>query len=331
VLTPPDGLSEDALASVLAAHWRLDVAAMSYRAVGFGSHHWHVTDAAGMRWFVTVDELQKRRQWLAEPLNAALDRLISALGAAIELRACGCDFVVAPVASHAGEPAVLAADEFAVAVYPYVAGRSFEWGEFSSREHRHAVLELVVAVHQAPESVRGLAVADGYGIQKRDELEAVLGGRNNQAGGAGPYAGPMRRLLAKSGARLRAALLRYDRLVSRASAMPSRSVLTHGEPHAGNTMLTDDGWRLIDWDTTRTAPPERDLWLLDPGDGSVLASYAAATGVEPDAAVLQLYRARWDLTDVALEVSRFLGPHKGTEEDDKAWQILVNLVGTFDA
>jgi Phosphotransferase enzyme family len=327
VLTPPDGISEDALVEVLAAHWRLDVVAIGYSAVGFGSHHWDVTDAAGVRWFVTVDELQKRREWLAEPLDAVLARLGRALGVAIELRACGREFVVAPVASHAGEPVVLAADQFAVAVYPYVAGRSFEWGEFSSREHRQAVLELVVAVHQAPEPVRGLALADSYGVPKRDELEAVLDSTHDQAAEAGPYARPMRRLLAESGSGIRAALHRYDRLVSQASGVPARCVLTHGEPHAGNTMVTDDGWRLIDWDRTLVAPPERDLWMLDPGDGSALALYAAATGVEPVPAVLKLYQARWDLTDVALEVSRFLWPHKGTDEDDKAWQILVNLAG----
>jgi hypothetical protein len=330
VLTPPDGFSEDSLVSALAAHWRLDVAAISYRAVGFGSHHWEITDAGGARWFVTVDELQKRRQWLAEPLDAALERLRRALSAAVELRACGLEFVVAPVRSRAGEPVVLAADEFAVAVYPFMPGTSFGWGDFASHAHRQAVLELVVAVHQAAPQARELACADSYRIQKRDELDAVLDGAH-AAGEAGPYTQPMRRLVRQNGAGIRAALRRYDRLVSQASGVPARSVLTHGEPHAGNTMLTDDGYRLIDWDTTLIAPPERDLWMLDPGDGSVLASYQAATGVEPVAAVLDLHRARWDITDVALEVSRFLGPHKGTEEDEKAWQILVDLAGQIGA
>lgn len=331
VLTPPAAFTEDALVSVLAAQWRLNVAAISYRAVGFGSHHWDVTDAAGGRWFVTVDELENRRQWLTEPLDAALDRLRHALAAAVELRALGYQFVVAPVVSRDAEPVVLASDAFAVAVYPFVVGTSFDWGEFSSPAHRHAVLDLVIAVHQAPLAVREMAAADAYSIPKRDELEAVLGGANTAAAGAGPYTAPMMRLLGQSDTAIRAAIDRYDELTSQASVMPPRSVLTHGEPHPGNTMLTDDGWRLIDWDTALIAPPERDLWGLDPGDGSVLASYAAATGVEPAAALLELYRVRWDLTDVAMEVSRFLGPHKGSDEDQKAWQLLVDLVGQIAA
>ncbi len=331
MLTPPDGFTEDALASALAAHWHLDAASMNYSAVGFGSHHWDVTDAAGVRWFVTVDELQKKLQWLREPLDAALARLRHALAAAVELRALGCEFVVAPVVSRSDELVVLAAGEFAVAVYPFVAGTSFGWGEFADKAHRQAVLDLVIAVHQAPPAARELACADTYAIPKRDELEAVLDGVHGAPAGGGPYAGPMRRLVGQSASAIRAAIDRYDSLTRQARAMPPRSVLTHGEPHPGNTMLTDDGWRLIDWDTTLVAPPERDLWGLDPGDGSVLASYAAATGVEPVAALLELYRVRWDVTDVALEVSRFLGPHKGTDEDQEAWQLLVELVGQIAA
>ncbi len=331
MLTPPDGFSDNALVSVLAANWWLDVAAISYNAVGFGSHHWDVTDATGARWFITVDELQKRRQKLAEPLDAALERLKNSLGAAFELRASGCDFVIAPVPSRAGELVVLAADEFAMAVYPFVAGESFEWGDFSSQQHRQAALDLVVAVHQAPPSARELALADNFAIQKRDELEAALEGGLEDTDEAGPYTEPMLGLVSQDRARIRGALGRFDELVGQVRAMPSRSVLTHGEPHAGNTMLTNDGWRLIDWDTALVAPPERDLWMLDTGDGSVLASYTATTGVQPVASVLELYRARWDLTDVALEVSRFLGPHKGTEEDEKAWQILVDLAAQIGA
>ena len=331
MLTPPDGLSEGLLVSELAAHWRLDVAAIGYRAVGFGSHHWEVTDAAGVRWFVTVDELGKRRKSQAEPLDAALDRLRRALAVAIELRVQGCEFVVAPVLSRDDEPVVRAAGEFAVAVYPFVRGTSFGWGEFATTAHRQAVLDMVMAVHQAPAAARKLALADNYEIQKRDELEAVLDGAHDAPAEAGPYTKLMKRLLGGSEAAIRLKLARYDELASRARAVPSRSVLTHGEPHPGNTMLTDEGWRLIDWDTNLLAPPERDLWSLDPSDGSVLAKYAAATGVEPVEAVMELYRIRWDLNDLALEVSRFLWPHKGSAEDEKAWQLLVDLAGQMGA
>jgi spectinomycin phosphotransferase/16S rRNA (guanine(1405)-N(7))-methyltransferase len=96
-------------------------------------------------------------------------------------------------------------------------------------------------------------------------------------------------------------------------------------------MLTNDGWLLIDWDTTAVAPPERDLWGLDPGDGSILRAYADATGVTPLPSMLELYRIRWDLADIAVGVSRFLRGHPGDLDDDKSWDILRSLIAGIGA
>jgi hypothetical protein len=91
-------------------------------------------------------------------------------------------------------------------------------------------------------------------------------------------------------------------------------------------MLTVAGWRLIDWDTVLVAPPERDLWALDPGDRSVLDAYATATGTTPLPELLDLYRLRWDIADIAHDVSRFRRPHQGSQEDDKSWDLPRALV-----
>ena len=96
-------------------------------------------------------------------------------------------------------------------------------------------------------------------------------------------------------------------------------------------MLTARGWVLVDWDTTLVAPPERDLWSLDPGDGSIWAAYAAATGVTPLPALLDLYRLRWDICDIAMDLSRFRRPHTGSAEDDKTWHLLDTLVAELSA
>jgi spectinomycin phosphotransferase/16S rRNA (guanine(1405)-N(7))-methyltransferase len=100
-------------------------------------------------------------------------------------------------------------------------------------------------------------------------------------------------------------------------------VLTHGEPHPGNTLRTKDGWRLIDWDTVKIAPPERDLWLL----GGDLAAYTDTTGVDVLPEMLTLFRLRWEITDLAMEVERFRRPHTGDANDEEGWQILQSVVG----
>ena len=323
-IRPPD-LPEDLLAAALARGWGVTVASMTYRPVGFGSHHWEVLDAAGTRWFVTADELENKRHWLGEPLAAAFGRLRAALAAATDLRDCGAAFVVAPVLTVDGEPLARAHDRFGVALYPFVDGQSFEWGEFGTAAHRQGMLDLVVATHTAPAVAARRAMADDFAVPYRDELEAALDPAGLVAD-CGPYARPAALLIAGNAAPIRRLLARYDELAALGRSRPSAPVLTHGEPHPGNTMLTSGGWMLIDWDTALVAPPERDLWSLDPGDGSVLGAYADATGVPPLPSMLELYRIRWDLADVAIDVSRFRRPHPGSIDDDESWEILRALV-----
>lgn len=327
MLTAPGDLDERALGALLGRVWGIGVTGMTYRPVGWGSHHWEVT-GGDRRWFVTVDELEKKRVTGRESLDGGFARLRASLRSAVELARAERDFVVAPVMARgpvvAGEPVVRLGERFAVAVYPFVEGRSFDWGELDDPGQRLAVLAMVTAVHTAPGHVLRHAFAEDFSVPFRDELEAACGG---EVAGSGPYAEPVAALARECAGPIRRLLERYDELVSTARSLSGREVLTHGEPHPGNTMLAEDwGWLLIDWDTALIAPPERDLWGLDPGDGSVIDAYAAATGVTPVPELLELYRLGWDIKDIAVDVSRFRRPHAGTAEDDKSWELMSRLI-----
>ncbi|MBO0816656.1 MAG: aminoglycoside phosphotransferase family protein, partial [Actinobacteria bacterium] len=325
VLAPPADLPEAALVAALERSWGITAVSVGYRPFGWGSHHWEVAGQDGSRWFVTADDLEAKRWAASDTLAAAFARLRASLATARALRDCGRSFVVAPVPAGDGEPLARLGDSFAVAVYPFIEGESFGWGEFASPEHRRSVLRMLVAVHTAPAEAARHGLADDFILQCRGELEAACRPGSKTAG-PGPYARPLAALIRRHTAILLDLLARYDGLVAQARSRPGRTVLTHGEPHPGNTMQTGDGWLLIDWDTALLAPPERDLWSLDPGDGSILAAYAAATGIAPRPSLLEAYRLRWDLTDIALEVSRFRRPHAGDANDDKAWHELNSLL-----
>ena len=154
MLIPPAGLPEAVLLAALERWWGIRAASVQYRPVGWGSHHWAVSGAAGSRWFVTADELENKRLSQAEPLTEGFRRLRAALSAATDLRDCGRTFVVAPVPARDGEPLARVGSQFGVAVYPFVDGQSFEWAEFSSPGHRLAVLDMVAATHTAPPAAR---------------------------------------------------------------------------------------------------------------------------------------------------------------------------------
>jgi spectinomycin phosphotransferase/16S rRNA (guanine(1405)-N(7))-methyltransferase len=305
VLSRPARISDDELRETLAGHWGIVVAELEYRPVGFGSHHWDARAAGGDSWFVTVDEVGRD----PGPLRAAL-------ATAVELRAAGCAFVVAPIPTHTNEPFARMGD-YAVALYPRIEGRHFVGGEFATEEHRRATLDLVVALHRQPRASAPAAREDNFAILCRADLEAGLAGRAPD--GTGPYARDVSDLLDRQGAAISAALAHYDSLAARVEAGARPRVISHGEPHAANTIATPHGLVLIDWDTVLIAPPERDLWSVDTGDGRMLEAYADATGVEPAADALALYGLGWDLHDIAAYTRRLRRPHEGSEDDEKSW------------
>ena len=319
MLAPPADLAEGDLRAALARGWGLEAASLMYRPVGFGSHHWELLTETGDRWFVTVDDLAAPR---ATSPDGWWD-LASALGAATQLRAAGHEFVIAPDPTRDG--AVFAElDRFAVALFPYVDGEHFDYGAFASDEHRAGVVDLLVRLHGVDPAVAPAARIDDFAIPYRAELEQGM--IPDTWSDVGPYAASTAAVLADHADALRAALVAYDARVADTTRGGFRAVVTHGEPHAGNTMRIGSGWVLIDWDTTLVAPPERDLWSLDPGDGSAWAAYEAAVGVTLDGTRLDLYRRRWDLADLAWYTRDFRSPHDGDANDVQAWANVQELV-----
>ena len=331
MLAAPGDLNETALTEALLGGWGIQAAALTYLAVGWGSHHFDVTAAGGARWFVTVDELERKRDGDQESLDDGFDRLTASLRSAVALRAAGRAFAVAPEPAAGGAPAVRFGGRFAVAVYPFTAGESFGWGRWTPAL-RAGMLAMIAEVHLAPPAARAHARPDEFRVPFLSLVEEVIDGRG--PGGQGPYARPAADLLRRHAAGIGGLLGRYRELAAFARGRPGRSVLTHGEPHPGNALLTADGWRLVDWDTALTAPPERDLWHLEAasevtGDGSILAAYAAATGVPPLPELIELYRLRWDLADLAADASRCFQPHGDGPDDVKTWELLQSLVGAI--
>jgi spectinomycin phosphotransferase/16S rRNA (guanine(1405)-N(7))-methyltransferase len=325
MLSPPEGLPESRLIDAIAECWGVTIASIGYRAVGFGSHHWVATDAGETRWFITVDDLTVKRHAIGEPSGAAFERLRSALASARELERAGNRFVVAPVPALSGEPLVRLGPRFAVAVYPFVDGQSYCWGEALTPELRRELLKLIVALHSTAMPITSSTRIDDFTVPHRDVVELLLSDpRPGWTGG--PYGEPTVQLVAKNAQRVRRLLSRYDTLVAAVRRDHKSLVPTHGEPHPGNVMLTATGLRLIDWDTALMAPPERDLWILDPDDGSTYEAYAAATARMVRREAIDLYRVRWDVADLGTFLARFHDPHPGNRDDDQSWRELAALV-----
>jgi len=318
VFTRPADLSDADVRAALEAGWTLDVTGVEHAPVGFGSHHWWVTTVDGCRWFATADDLRGRRLATEEPLTAPLGRLRAALATAAALRERGLHWVVAPRRTGAGAVVAPLGQAYALAVYPAVEGSSFGWGPFEDAAHREAVLDRLVELH-AVGGCRDAAGTDDLGGAVVAGLRALLAdpGERWESGPFGPGAWG---LVVERGTALAGLVERYLDLV--ADVDRAAWVLTHGEPHRGNTVLTATGVVLVDWDTCLLAPRERDLWMLAGEDPDIAGAYERRTGVALDPRLLEAYRLRWDLADVESCVRVLGAPHGDDEDARTAWAAL---------
>ena len=326
VFTRPEDLPDSLVVDTVQSAWSLSIDSVSYAAVGYGSHHWHA-EGEGRRWFVTVDDLVARARDLDAGADAA-NLLNAALTTARMLFEAGMTFVVAPVPATSGDVLVPIGDRYLAAIYPWVDGQKFEWGEFATGAERFAVLDRLVSLHRASPDARRFAHTEDFSIPARDRMAVIV----DQLAGwdRGPFGMPARRLLDEHGISLSEQFRQYDGLAARVRDRRNRMVLTHGEPHRANTIATPSGVLLVDWDTVLIAPPERDLWWLAGDDTTAVDEYERRTGAASDAVALDLYRLWWRLADIASFAVQLHCAHEDDEDSRVAWEALAAALRDAD-
>jgi spectinomycin phosphotransferase len=322
----PEGVTERELRLALEQGWDLRPDQLRYAPVGAGSYHWTVRGAArahGDRWFLTIDDLDGK-PWLGDTREGVYAGLGAALDTARWLRdQAGLAFVVAPEPTRDSATALRLSPRYAVALYRYIEGRNWEFGQRLPPEARDQLIDLLAALHQVtPPSQVPVARPD---LPERASLEQALADLGRPWSG-GPFSEPARALLASAAGPVRDRLTTFNQLAARLAAAPHQ-VITHGEPHPGNVMPTRDGLRLIDWDTVGLARPERDLWhVLNSAGSHAARRYTRATGhpIDPDA--LRCHRLRWALDDLAAYSGELRAEHRDTAGSRQAWQALNETV-----
>jgi hypothetical protein len=320
VLTKPTDLADAEVRAAVRTAWGFWAKSLKYLPVGGGGHHWLATDGRGEQRFLTVTDLPAFVRSRNDTVEALLGRLRAAYLTALALREqAGLEFVIAPIRRHDDQPMNRFTKRYCMTVYRYLPGpHAGEDGQYRRANDRRAVLDLLVRLHRVRADE---AIADDFVLPHREKLQEALDDSGRTWDG-GPFGERARQLLRTHAADLERLTAAYDFLAARLANRPERMVVTHGEPHAGNVMLTPDGPVLIDWDTARLAPPERDLWTLAEDDESLLARYCAATGhtIDPDA--LSFYRLWFDLAEIGEYLGLFHGPHEPTADSAESWNNL---------
>ena len=316
----PEDLGDDRVRAAVVDHWGLDLVELAHVPVGGGAHHWTARTADGRRWFVTGDDLDTK-PWLGTDRDTVFDGVLDAYGAATDLRSSGLAFVVAPVPSGGGAPAVRLDDRYSVSLFEYVEGEAGRWGRSLPRPVRDAVVVTLGALHRSPHPWR--LRRPGLAVPGRSGLDEALRDLDDPWDG-GPFSDLARRALAEHVDAVVGWLADLGRRTNRDDG--GAVVVTHGEPHPGNILSTPTGLALIDWDTVALAPPERDLWMLDDADEDAIPRYHEATGVALDRETLAAYRRLWALTDLAAFTGLLRGNHRGDADAAHALEGLRRIL-----
>jgi spectinomycin phosphotransferase len=283
VREPPPNVSDADVLAAVRAHWSDEVDGAEHLPVGFGAHHWSATVRGRPAWFVTLDAFDGKQDAASlEATYAAASGLMFPL-----------DFVVAPVPSHAGTWTVPFAGG-ALSVTPWIAGEN------------PATLDLGLV----SDMLRRLqAVTPTPGVREwttitPPTLPADLVSLVQQPWDEGPYGERARSAVRGRLDAIEEWSASYHALADLARRRPW--VLTHGEPGPHNLMVTGDKTRMVDWETLRLAPAERDWRTLVerglPTDGL-------------DAAMLELFDLEWRLDEISQYAAWFSAPHTGTASD----------------
>lgn len=324
---PPETFSDRDLLVALTGHWNLRADSVRYVPKGAGSYHWVVAALGHSRYFVTVDDLDTK-PWISDQREASFGGLRVAYETArvLESRA-GLSWVVGPLQASDGSVIVRLSDRYAVSVYPFVEGVAGRWGDRVPRHRRAALLRQLAGLHQVTGQVDAGITRRPLDLPERPLLRAALDALGRPWRG-GPYAEPARQALAGRAETVTGWLAELDGLArSLAAAQEEQLVVTHGEPHPGNLIMTGQGLRLIDWDTAALALPERDLWMLDDGSAGAFGPYVEVTGRSVNGTAVRFFRLAWTLSDIASFAAMFRAPHQQTRWTGQQWSGFLRLLG----
>ena len=301
---PPADVTPDDVLTALREHWGLDVDAAEHLPVGFGAHHWVASSGGRRAWFVTLDGLLPRHS--QESLEAAY------AGAAA--LASGLDFVLACLPRPSGDFTAPFADG-ALSVVPWLDGAS------EPDEDVPSTTDMLTRLHASsgPDIPPWEPLLADPAVFA-DQMTASV----QQPWDTGPYGEAARQALDQQLGDVRRWAKRYGDLASRALDHRDRWVPTHGEPDHGNQLVVRGHRFLVDWESLKLAPRERDLWALGPGWES---SYSPAPGLGPDPGMLELFDLQWRLDEIGCYATWFSAPHTGSESDQVAIQGLLDELG----
>jgi len=282
MLERPGDVSDESVRDAVRRHWDPRVDEVEHLAVGWGAHHWRAQAGGERVLFVTLDPPTVRH-------TAA-----SIEGAYAAAAALGLDFVWPSVPRLEGS-FTLPLGERTLSVTRWLEG---ERPSSSTPD----LPDLLGALHRAPVPAAAPVWTTEVDPRLSDRVRDRL---------LMPWDGPLgvaaRLVLSEHLSQVAGWVREHTMLAQRAD--PSAYVVTHGEPGVHNQWRAQGRTWLIDWESLRVAPRERDLATL----------VHAGVATDGDSAMIRLFDLEWRLSEVWSFARWLQGPHEGDADDHAAF------------
>jgi spectinomycin phosphotransferase len=279
VREPPEDVADHEILTAVRDAWLPSADAVEHLPVGFGAYHWQALCEGEPQLFVTLDSLANRHD--ARSLHAAY-------AGAARLAADGLEFVHANL------------DPVTVVLGAGVLSAS-RWREGEVRERLDLAETAAMLTRLHAATVDDLP---RWRPLVRADFATGLRARLERTWDAGPFATQARTALHDRLDAIGEWTERYHAMAERARG--ERWVPTHGEPHERNQLVTPDGTLLVDWESLKLAPRERDLRVLVD---------AGANELDVRWPVVEMFDLEWRLDEISQYADWFESPHTGNASD----------------
>jgi spectinomycin phosphotransferase len=310
VREPPAALDEAGLLDLVRREWDDTIDELQHLPIGFGAHHWAGSAAGRRRLFVTLDRLEPKR---------SAPQLEDAYAAAAALAGSGLEFVLACLPSVRGGFTVPFGGA-AVSATPWVDGAAGD-GSFSDSDEAARCAVQLARLHDSTPPSRTPVWRPLVARSFPEELERRLVSPWH----TGPYGEPARRDLLGKLASIQRWTEDYQALTEVAVGARGSWVATHGEPDTGNQLVTAAQRYLVDWESLKVAPAERDLRLFVD-----LGCREALTGRSLDWRMVEMFDLEWRLDEIAQYAAWFAAAHTGSASDAVAYGGLLHELDRAD-
>jgi spectinomycin phosphotransferase len=305
--TKPD-IDERALVTAVRSSWGVHADAIDFLPLGadVASAAWRVSVAGDAPLFL------KTRFGAFDPAVLGVPRF---------LRDSGIAEVLAPLSAQDGALAVRDGGVTLI-LYPFVEGSDGfatplgpkQWTELGAALRRIHGTDLPAGIARAVDTER-------YAPRWRDAARRAAEHGDARRGVGDPIGADLAKLLAARRDDIALMADRAEALAERLKASPKPFVLCHTDLHAWNVIVgTDGSLHIVDWDSPRFAPKERDLMFVGGGVGGVWntaaeteAFYAGYGASEIDPVALAYYRYERIVEDIAVDFEQVLdatGDHR---------------------